>query len=99
MGMASKRKGKRVTVAGQRLACVKRLLELVKMTMLGSPHRNVLIPAAMLGHVSWLMVPSVAQAPAAIPTVSLSHTAPPAEQPVGSVILKSTVWETVKSAQ
>ena len=53
----------------------------------------------MLGHVSWLVVPSVVQVPAASPTVSLDHTAPPAGQPVGSVILKSTVLETVLSAQ
>ena len=61
--------------------------------------RNVQIPAAMLGHVSWLMVLSVVKAPAASPTVSLDHMAQLAGQPMGSVILKSTVQETVLNAQ
>ena len=53
----------------------------------------------MLGRVSWLMVLSVAQAPAASPTVGLDRMGPPAGQPVGSAILKSTVQEAALSAQ
>ena len=53
----------------------------------------------MLGHVSWLMVLSVVQAPAASLAVDLEHMAQLAEQRLGSVILKNTVRETVLSAQ